>query len=183
MTAIDVLERRTDWAVDIAYCAGIVDGEGCIRIKKSKAYGCTGRRTPGYHASIVVRMVEVEAIDILTKTIGGWWYSSKSSLKSGRPFHCWQLSDKKAEAALRMLLPYLRVKKRQAEIVLQLRDLQKTGRQHRTKITGYQQVNGYYGGPRTWAIKCFSDEYVAKCDDLFLACKRLNRVGKEAVST
>jgi hypothetical protein len=34
---------------DIAYIAGLIDGEGYIGIKKDKGYQCQERKTPGYH--------------------------------------------------------------------------------------------------------------------------------------
>jgi hypothetical protein len=167
--------------VDLAYCAGLIDGEGCIRIKKMKAYRCQGRTTPGYHATIAVRMVELSGIETLCQTIGGWHYSAKASLKRGRPLHCWQMSDAKAEAALRALLPFLRVKQRQAEIVITLRDLQQNGKKHRTKVTGHRNFPNKYGTPRQVPNLAFTDEYVAECERLFQACKRLNRVGLAAL--
>jgi hypothetical protein len=36
----------------LAYIAGLIDGEGYIGVKKSGAYKCQGRKTPGYHARI-----------------------------------------------------------------------------------------------------------------------------------
>ena len=167
---------------DIAYCAGLIDGEGCIRIKKSKAYRCQGRATPGYNASVQVKMVNQDAIEFLCKTFGGWHYTQQSALKSGRPFFTWQLSDLKAETTLRTLLPFLRVKRQQAEIVLALRNLQKEGSKHRTKIVGFRNFPNAYGTPRQVPNLAFSDEYVAKCEQLFLACKKLNRVGIAALN-
>lgn len=47
---------------ELAYAAGIVDGEGYIGVKKSKAYECQGRSTPGYHALVSVKMVDRAAL-------------------------------------------------------------------------------------------------------------------------
>lgn len=167
--------------LDIAYCAGLIDGEGCIRIKKSKAYECQERKTPGYHAMIQVRMVSRSAIEFLATTLGGWHFVSRSYLESGRPFFNWQMSDKKAEAALRLVLPFLRVKDEQAKLVIALRELQSEGVKHRTKIVGYRDFPNQHGTVRRIANKSFSDEYVARCEELFLACKKLNRVGLAAL--
>lgn len=166
---------------DIAYCAGLVDGEGCVRIKKSKAYKCQGRATPGYHASLQAKMVDRGAIEFLANTLGGWHYTQRSALKSGRPLFTWQLTDLKAETTLRTLLPFLRVKKEQALLVLALRDLQRDNKKHRTKVIGYRNFPNKYGTPRQVPSLAFTDEYVAECERLFLACKRLNRVGLAAL--
>src|SRR3990167_2210675 len=151
--------------IEIAYCAGLIDCEGYIGIKKSKAYrNLTGRVTPGYHAILMVRMVNEEGVRFLAETLGGWYYPEKPHLKYGRLLHTWQIGHKKAECALRLVLPYLRVKRENAETVIALRELQADGAKHRTKIVGFRDFPNAYGTPRRVANKCFSDEYVAQCD-------------------
>lgn len=166
---------------DIAYCAGLFDGESCIRIKKSKAYRCQGRATPGYHACVMIHMVEESAIKFVAELLGGWYYLEKAIAAQGRPLYKWSASNLKAEVILRKLLPFLRVKRQQAELVLQLRDLQKDGKRHRTKIVGYRDFPNQHGTVRRVPNLAFSDEYVAECERLYLACKRLNRVGLAAL--
>lgn len=160
--------------VDLAYIAGIVDGEGYVGIKKSPAYRCQDRTTPGYHARVQIRMVDEPAIAFLAETLGGWYYKESPHNHGGRLLYCYQASDKQAGDILRMLLPYLRVKRRNAETVLALRDLQAHGKQHRTKITGYRNFPNRYGTERQVPNLSFSDEYVAQCDALYEACKALN---------
>lgn len=168
-------------ATDVAYVAGIIDGEGCIRVKKTKPYRCQGRATPGYDASVQVKMVDRGAVEFVCKTIGGWVYLQKSGLKSGRDQYTCQATGRQAEDGLRLVLPYLRVKRRQAELVLQLREFKKDSQKHRTKITGYRNFPNRYGTPRQIPVRVLSDDYVAECERLFLACKKLNRVGKAAL--
>lgn len=171
------MEAYMTTQLELAYLAGLVDGEAYIGIKKTPAYKCQGRRTPGYHARIQVRMVDEAAIRFLAETLGGWYYKEKPSAKRGRPLYCYQASNRRAEHILRVLLPYLRVKKDSAKTVLALRELQAQGRKHRTKITGYRNFPNKYGTKRLVACKCFSDEYVARCEALYQQCKALNRVG------
>lgn len=160
--------------IDKAYIAGLVDGEGYIGIKKSKAYECQKRKTPGYHARIQIRMVDEPAIKFIAETLGGWYYKEKPSVAQGRPLYCYQASDKSAEYILRTLLPYFRVKKKSTNAVLALRDLQAKGNIYRTKITGYRAA---FGRKDKIANFAFSDEYVQLCESLYLQCKKLNRVG------
>ena len=163
--------------IDLAYCAGLVDGEGYIGIKRTKAYRCQGRATPGYHARIGIKMVTEEAIAFFAETMGGWYWPEKPSLANGRPYFVYQATNAKAEGILRELLPYLKVKRQSAEAVLQLRELQAAGKQHRTKITGYRNFPNSHGTPRQVPNLSYSDEYVAMCDTLYLRCRELNRVG------
>jgi hypothetical protein len=162
---------------DVAYIAGIIDSEGCIRIKRDRGYACQDRKTPGYHAALQIRMVDEGAIRFIAETLGGWYFKEKPSAAKGRPLYCWTVSDKNAEHILRTVLPYLRVKRLAAETALALRDLQAECGKHRTKIIGYRNFPNSHGTPRQVANKCFSDEYVQMCEDLYLRCREHNRVG------
>lgn len=164
---------------DIAYLAGLVDGEGCISVKRTSPYrALTGRVNPGYHCSIHVRMVEEAAIAFLRDTLGGWYWLEKTAhSKNGRPLYCWQATDREAESVLRTLLPYLRIKRAAAQNALALRELQATRQQHRTKITGYRNFPNSYGTIRRVANRGYSDEYIAACDALYTKSRQLNRVG------
>jgi len=160
--------------VDIAYIAGIVDGEGYIGIKKTKAYKCQDRQTNGYHARIQIRMVDEPAIKFIAENLGGWYYAEKPHSENGRPLFCYQSSDKSAETILKILLPYLKVKKESAKTVLNLRKLQSKGKNYRTKITGYRTAFGRKDKIPSFS---FSDDYVQMCESHYLRCKELNRVG------
>jgi hypothetical protein len=160
---------------DLAYLAGLIDGEGCIRIKKTKAYRCQNRQTPGYHASISVRMVDEASIAFLHETLGGWYYLEKWRHSEGRPLFCWQASDQVAGSVLRALLPYLRLKRQQAETVLELLELKTGSGKHRTKITGYRNFPNQHGTARTVPNLALSDEFVARCDALYLRCREQKR--------
>ena len=108
---------------DLAYIAGLFDGEACIRVKKTQAYKCQDRQTPGYHAAVHIHMVDEEAIKFVAETLGGWYYREKPHSAQGRPLYRWSASDAAAERILRLLLPYLRVKRASAENVLRLREI------------------------------------------------------------
>lgn len=164
--------------IDIAYCAGLVDGEGYIGIKRTKAYKCQGRATPGYHARIGIKMVDEGAIKFFAETMGGWYWGEESpEPTTRRPYFVYQATDAKAEGILRALLPYLRVKKDAAEAVLRLRALQANSIAHKTKVIGERNFPNKYGTVRMVPIKTLSDDYVASCDALYLECRHFNRVG------
>lgn len=164
-------------AVDIAYIAGIVDGEGYIGIKKTSAYKCQDRVNNGYHARIQIRMVDEQAIKFISETLGGWYHKEKQMVRQRRPLYCFYASDKAAEIVLKTILPFLRVKKKSAETVLALRRIQSDSRKHRTKITGYRQFPNQYGTARMVANLAFSDEYMQSVHSLYEKCKALNKTG------
>ena len=160
---------------DIAYLAGLIDGEGYIGIKKLKP--TNRRRSPSYQARIQVRMVEEAAIAFLAETLGGSYYLESAHAANGRPLFCYQASDAKAERVLRTVLPYLRVKRENAETVIAFRKWQAGQRKHRTKVTGYRDFRHWTGKPVRIPNLALSDEYLFECERLYLRCKVLNRTG------
>jgi len=160
--------------IDLAYIAGIVDGEAYIGIKKTKAYKCQDRVTPGYHARIQVRMIDESAIQFVAKTFDGRYYKEKSNSINRRPLFCFQASDRKAEKILSSLYPYLKVKRKNAKAVLALRILQNDNQKYRTKVVGHRNFPNRYGVARIVPNLAYCDAYVALCDELYEHCKRLN---------
>lgn len=161
---------------DLAYIAGLIDGEGYIGVKKSQPYHrLTGRVNPGYHARLQIRMVDEAAIKFIAETMGGWYYTEKPHATKGRPLFCYQSSEAAVERILRLVLPYLRVKRPNADAVLELRALQLNAiSHHRTKVVGERNFPNKYGTVRMIPVKVFSDEYMAALEAIYERCKALN---------
>jgi hypothetical protein len=162
---------------ELAYIAGLIDGEGYIGIKRSQPYQhLTGRVNPGYHARLCIKMVEESAIRFLAETLGGWYFEEKrpNGGLSKRRLFSYQATDKAAAEVLRAVLPYLRVKRANAEAVLELRAMQENARQYRTKVTGERDFLHWTGKPVKVRNMAYSDEYIAICDALWQRCKDLN---------
>lgn len=158
----------------LAYLAGLADGEAYIGIKKTKPYKhLWGRVNPGYHERIQIRMVDEPAIRLLAETLGGWYYKEKPSVAKGRPLFCYQVSDLAAAKICVLLLPFLRVKRVQAETVLRLRQSKDTAKRIKTSVT----CKSRWGTPMTGMRSLHSDETVALRESLWLRCRELNRVG------
>ena len=172
--SVDLIVTSPPYAV-VAYLAGIIDADGCIRVSRTKPY--RDRATPGYHARVHVRMVQRDAIELLGETFGGHLWTQKASAARGRPLHVWDISDAAAERALDRLFPYLRVKRAQAENALALRRLQSESRQNRTKVIGHRTMTGQYGQRIVTPILCLSDDFVARCDQFYKRSRQLNSVG------
>lgn len=104
----------------IAYLAGIVDGEGYVGIKKTN--NRSDCKNPQYHERIQIRMVDECVIKFFKNTFGGNYYKETDHSKySKRPLYCYQASDKLAANIIKILTPYLILKKRQAKLILKLR--------------------------------------------------------------
>ncbi len=107
---------------DIAYLAGLIDGEGTIQITKKKK---TGRNYYYYYLRLRMGMSHAPVLEwCLEKTGLGFLttVSIKKSRISGlydKPHYVWTAETRQAEQVLRVILPYLKVKKEEAELALE----------------------------------------------------------------
>jgi len=104
---------------EYAYCAGVMDSDGCFSIKKETRYMRLGRmRHPQYLADLRITQIEPEAIYLFKDLFGG---SVRCKNRKRRmPIYIWTVQAKKAAEASRLMLPYLRIKRQQAQILLDL---------------------------------------------------------------
>lgn len=106
----------------IAYLAGIVDGEGCFylgQVKQGK-YG-NGLQ---FHSMLKVTSCDESLIIWLENTFGGHrdsryrWTSKK---KFTRPVYNWQATGEMLDYICPTILPYLIIKKPQCEVMMRYR--------------------------------------------------------------
>lgn len=108
--------------VDLAYAAGLIDGEGCIQICKHRH----SKYLVGYHYELTVRvaMADAEPILWLKQTFGGsLLYSPKKGNNKG--MYRWSVSPRLAVKCLNAILPYLKAKRTQAEIALEFQKIKR----------------------------------------------------------
>lgn len=164
--------RVTQYCGDVravlAYCAGVVDSDGTIGIKRlTYSMRVVGdSRQPTFAARICVRQVTREAVDLLAATFGGTVRISKPSTPNGRPLFEWSVKDAIAGRALLALMPLLRIKKAQAENCLALRDLVE-----KSKIARMAKGRGHVGSASR------TPEMSAAMEALCQRAHDLNRVG------
>lgn len=111
---------------DLAYAAGLIDGEGSIVIAKQKARN--------YHDGYCYRLLV--QIGMCDATAPMWMHSIFSGSCKGydRPevtckrVYRWQLADRRASDLLVMLLPYLKTKRIQAELAIEFQKGKNMGR-------------------------------------------------------
>ena len=146
----------------IIYCAGIVDGEGYVAIKKTKyARHCP---SPTYHERIQIRMINEEAINLFKEVFGGNYYYEKPHCKNGKPLYCYQASDLIAYKICKRLLPYLIIKKDNAERIMKLRE-------SKYNISKAQR-GGNRGGRSKGKGYPMSQEILDYREKLYQECKR-----------
>lgn len=110
---------------ELAYLAGIIDGEGCLCIQRP------GNKT--HTLRMFVMNTFKPLIDYLYKTYGGFQYSRKKENNTWKIRHEWFVDTKILDDLLPRLLPYLINKKEHAEICIEFR---KTF----PKIRGYRTI-------------------------------------------
>jgi hypothetical protein len=101
--------------VTLAYLAGLFDGDGTVYINKSKPYGKYGK-SPNHWLIVGIANTYQELIDWLKDNFGGW--VKKGSKNRLQVLH-WTLSSNEGSDFLNKILPYLRIKKRQANLAIE----------------------------------------------------------------
>jgi len=114
---------------ELAYCAGIIDGEGCISMfEQNNETSQKQWRKAGdvrYRYKVKVKMVDHEACALLMEVFGGSLYwNPLQKLQERQRFATitWTVSERRAAKCIRQLLPYLRIKQKQAELLLLMAD-------------------------------------------------------------
>ncbi len=117
-------------------------------------------------------MADLEALNLFCETFRSVSprYGGAPIKHQHRPIFVVDLVGQSIGPVLRHLLPYLRVKKRQALLVLDFLELQKYPARHRTKPIHAIQSQGAYAG-KSWTRWGLCDEYLAQCEEMYLKCK------------
>ena len=148
-----------------AYLAGAIDSDGCISVKRStyamRVRGDAG--APVFSERVMLKHVTPEVPTLLQDTFGGSLRVDAPSTPNGRNLYAWQVTDLRAVECLKAILPYLRVKRSQAENCLTLRRLKAKSMKARVA-----KGRGHAGAaPRPQAL---TDEM----DALWLRAKAMN---------
>ena len=107
--------------VDKAYLAGLIDGEGCISVYKVRNKQC--KNGFSIKCNLRINMVDAEAIDYFHKKIGIG--SVHRIIKGGnrRQQKLWSInSGSQVSAVLKEILPYLKIKVKHAQNLLEFRE-------------------------------------------------------------
>ena len=103
-------------ALQAAWAAGFVDGEGSIGVYNS-------HNTLSLHLN--VGQVDPRPLEKLCAIFGGHYRLNRSRSAKG-PIYDWKLHGKAAASALQAMLPYLTTKLEQAELAIEFQGLQQT---------------------------------------------------------
>lgn len=152
--------------IDIRYLAALIDGEGCVSIQLNRA-ALQANKRPRVVFQLSISNTWFPLIQDLKRDFGGAFHAHQSTKKK-RPEHKqgynWTISERAACNLLRKVLPYLRVKRRQALLAIELLRLKNV----------YKQTKR--GRPRGAPLT--AREYRQRVR-LFVLCHKLNRRGSD----
>ena len=113
----------------LGYLAGILDADGCFMITKHsrktpkiRKWNTLIERTATYMSTIKISMIEEEAVAFIQNEIGYGKYhldGVRISRPNSKPLYQWYLRGKKTIPFLKEIIPYLKVKRKRAEFLLQ----------------------------------------------------------------
>jgi hypothetical protein len=102
--------------VELAYLAGFVDADGSIGV-------VTVAKTKQYVGQIAVSNCNKAIIDLFVKHFGGRVRKRHWKNPKWKPNYEWKLTAKKAAFVIDAIRPFLFIKSRQAELVLELQNI------------------------------------------------------------
>jgi len=110
-----------------AYLAGLVDGDGYVRILRRRTIKT--RSGFSYYCDMEVASVYPDFLEVIRGLIGeGCWRQSNPGFKSRRPLYHLKVGPNTLRWLLPLMIPHLRLKKDRAIIVLEHLQSQLKGR-------------------------------------------------------
>ena len=107
---------------DIAYMAGIIDGEGCIGIHRA---GKKPNGNPQYFLRVVIGMCNEYIPNLFRFYFGGQVIFCQPRKENWNPQWRWAVTYEQAAQCLKILLPYLRLKRDEAILGLKFQSNKK----------------------------------------------------------
>lgn len=122
------MKAREMTEIEKAWLAGFIDGEGSIGIYRKKSKHGRGGHDFGVRLLVVnTNQAAMDYVKALTGC-GCSWISKKGYKANWKPCHRWQAFGENARDLVRQLLPYLRIKRAIAELVLTMPICSRGGR-------------------------------------------------------
>ncbi len=99
---------------ELAYFAGIVDGEGCIQLRH-------GVRKHIFASILTITNTDPRLIEWIRSRFGGFVYAHGAAKGNRKPSYQWVSSRGEVVTVLQAILPFMIVKRSQAELLLAYR--------------------------------------------------------------
>ena len=157
-----------------AYVAGFIDGEGYISLK-------IGHRKESkytfYTPIVKIASVEESIISWLKDSFGGW-YSKRIAKEetNHRDLYYWTLTGRNLKPFLQAICPYLKIKKKQCELVLRKIKIQET-MSDELPYREISQINTQRESKRLSNL-AYRDEKRNEIKEIYEELRKLNKKGK-----
>ena len=105
---------------EIAYIAGLFDGEGCVQFRYRTRFikrEREARQTDQTHVVVSVNNTNTSVLEYLRSKLGGAIHFLKTS-GNRKPYYEWRARRSQSFDILRMMLPYLRIKRERVFLLL-----------------------------------------------------------------
>ena len=112
-----------NWSIaQLAYFAGILDGEGCFYISRITRQNQVTHRSPEYLAKLYVVSTDKELINWLSEIFEGYTFERKGGKSHWRRKYEWGASAKTAIEITKAVFPYLVIKQEHAGVFLRFQE-------------------------------------------------------------
>jgi len=110
---------------NLIYLAGIIDGEGCLGISKNSTKK-QRQKNPKYQSEVCVVNTNHALMDWLQNKIGGLVNARKNyQEETWKTAYRWRIKEGQHSTLLKSILPYLIIKKKQAELIIEFQETKK----------------------------------------------------------
>ncbi|MGH2451998.1 MAG: LAGLIDADG family homing endonuclease [Candidatus Limnocylindria bacterium] len=147
-------------ATMLAYLAGVIDGEGCIAIRKTKRTG--SMKSTRYAAVITVGNTSRLLIERLRTAFSAGCVTYRYPTKTKRGAYLWTVQSHVAREVLRCVSSYLIVKREQAAVLMEF-------------VDEFDSFKGARPGKKGGQV--VSPTELARRERLYQQMRTLNRVG------
>lgn len=104
----------------LGYIAGVIDSDGYIGLCRQKESRRRGNVTENYKPVVVVTQAQPEAVNFIKEIFGGNTGITRQQDQKYRTLYRWGLySNETVKNFLEIIEPYLRLKKKQARLVIE----------------------------------------------------------------
>ena len=158
--------------IDLAYIAGVMDSDGCFTMIKSWPKYRSGT-SPCYYEKCALKQTQPEAVELIYKNFGGHCGLTQPKEKNRRDLYSLQISNIKAHKLIKAIYPYLRIKKKRAKILL---DLRKKIETKETEKQNCPQKNRW-GKTAVYTKDILTQKEITTRERLFQQIKLLNKRG------
>ena len=122
LAPLAMVERLTD--TEIAYLAGLIDGEGSIMMRRQGS--SRGEQRARFRAQLIIAATtSLDLISWVTERLGNRWYSTPRMSPNHRPAWQFHPTEKQSDRLVERCMPYFVVKVRQAQLYIRYRALQR----------------------------------------------------------